>query len=612
MDCRRFEENIAEYILNDPGLSTGDRQEMRSHMAICSKCYEVYDETKWIIELIRENKERVSEVFSRKEREEALEALANMTDEEVAEELANSEPVDIPGLPSVEESWDQLKAKMEAQDEQWHRETRIKRIKWTKQVAAMAASVLVVIGVAFVALNMCTPKGSVALLTDSGARVLAFGQQIQTGTLERKEIRLGNKHSVMANHNTKFTVNQLQRGFRHGYQINLTQGELYVEVEHDGNPFIVTTPNATAVITGTTFNIRAMNSKTDLTLVEGSVNFGSVTSEQSRVDVSTGNTSSVQGNNAPSTPTPTDVQAVVAWARETAIKTAFARKGLSFNESWINEFIDNLPTPEPANPACLDYARWRNEKRAWFQTQFPWIFIIQKHLKNTSNIDANYLDVLIISGDIWQFHYPQPSRTPIPEFTPTAINRIATHYKVNTGNLLNAVSAYGGTQAGTTQMELNLGGRENVAKTYRAALEQWQTDITAAERQHNEQLPNDLLIFSLHATAYLENTRTAAYLWLRKHPGEIDRLLANADYGFFLAGLTPARSTNSQTLLVTLHAQAVASGQANDILLKALISTPNTERLGCSCQAEIDQQLSDTLAPLTIRQDTSRTFGESQ
>ena len=119
MNCREFEENIPSYTLNDPCVSQDERLELESHMTVCSKCHEVYLDTKGIIELMRENKER--------EAAKSFAALEAMTDEEVAEELASSEPVEIPGLPSFEESWAQLKAKMERQDEEERHAARAKR-----------------------------------------------------------------------------------------------------------------------------------------------------------------------------------------------------------------------------------------------------------------------------------------------------------------------------------------------------------------------------------------------------------------------------------------------------------------------------------------------------
>ena len=93
MDCERFQEEICEYILDDPDVTDKIRAEIEPHMAVCAKCYQLCDETNWVIQFLRENRERVLAVIHRKEREEENEALDSMTDEEFAEALANMELV---------------------------------------------------------------------------------------------------------------------------------------------------------------------------------------------------------------------------------------------------------------------------------------------------------------------------------------------------------------------------------------------------------------------------------------------------------------------------------------------------------------------------------------
>ena len=67
--------------------------------------------------------------------------------------------------------------------------------------------------------------------------------------------------------------------------------------------------------------------------------------------------------------------------------------------------ITNLPlfvTPEPVVLESVDYEQWVEQKREWFKQQFPWIFQLKDALAK-EGVEVDYAELLIKTGDIWQF-----------------------------------------------------------------------------------------------------------------------------------------------------------------------------------------------------------------
>ena len=75
----------------------------------------------------------------------------------------------------------------------------------------------------------------IELLSDTGPRILASGTLIQTQS-EIKRLVLNGKHHLTLNANTLLSIEPVVWSGKTGCLVNLRLGEIYAEIEHDGNP----------------------------------------------------------------------------------------------------------------------------------------------------------------------------------------------------------------------------------------------------------------------------------------------------------------------------------------------------------------------------------------
>jgi hypothetical protein len=190
----------------------------------------------------------------------------------------------------------------------------------------------------------------------------------------------------------------------------LTNGQIYTHVQHDGNPFIVDTANGQAVITGTIFDIKATKDSTTLVVNEGTVHFES---EKGTVNVAAGQKSKITGQSAPSIPLACNTYELTAWATGYKPNTALAQD----KPNDIDLYLKLPLRTDPIVLAKTNYDHWVSEKRTWFKTNFTWIFEIKDALAR-EGIEAEYTELLIQSGDVWQFVSLQrfPGRFSVPDF----------------------------------------------------------------------------------------------------------------------------------------------------------------------------------------------------
>jgi hypothetical protein len=171
---------------------------------------------------------------------------------------------------------------------------------------------------------------------------------------------------------------------------------------------------------------------------------------------------------------------------------------------------DGWVTTSASDPATLDYQTWTHENRSWFQHEFPWLARWEQTFKS-QNIPADYLTLLMVSGDIWQFHYTGPnSQKTIPVFDVHSVNRLADYYQLDRSILL-------ADQPGRTQQTSDRIPSDDLAR--------WQADLSAHLQTHST--PSlEKLLFTLQAADYLAKTSTAAYLWIKTHPEQARTLFA--------------------------------------------------------------------------------------
>ena len=148
----------------------------------------------------------------------------------------------------------------------------------------------------------------------------------------------------------------------------------------------------------------------------------------------------------PTEPVACDAEALTAWARPPVTSdTHLAQEAQDI--SGLEQLTFDLPVPSPwaeiqTNLHDLDLDKWASEKRDWFARQFPWIFEFQdalaKEKEANPQLAANhqplatavpdYVGLLLQSGDIWQFRYPQDWLQPIPVLDPNSMIRLASLY----------------------------------------------------------------------------------------------------------------------------------------------------------------------------------------
>ena len=532
---------------------------------------------------------------------------------EAKREAAGIPKQDIRPICTAEEAfardWQRIQA-YEAAERKKRRRTLVFRIGGM----AAAACIVIAIGVWFVTRNTGTDQqppiaangGSPAvfaeLVTPEGRKPLALNQPIATDS-QPQEILLGGMHRVVMNRNTKATFaaapigNDGPHAGKVPYEIQLAQGELYVEVV-PGNPFTVKTHNARLDITGTEFDVLADGEKTELTLLKGSIRFSALEHPQEPVSVTAGHASIVTSRRAPTAPTPADAVATVAWAREETLQNAI----VSIQDKHADDVDQMLMairqtswqhTFSPSDLDKLHYEKWRNEHR-----QGKLALTALAALPKDQSASADWIELLMISGDIWEFHYdPKLSgHQPLTKLKPQAITRLARHRGLDEKEILKALSLPDSVLATTTAIQDGALGRR-----YVDALCRWHDAILATVDTQNNPKPNDdLKTFSFQASRYLSETRIAAYLWVKNHPDEARQLLTDKEYRAMLP-ILPAMSTagapDMDAWLKQLRKEATSAHNCIPASLEWLAEPPTT---GCTYQATEQQHwLAELVAELT-------------
>ena len=494
MDCHEAQLVMALYIIDHPSLTAEEREGFEAHLHVCPECAKDYKESSFAIAFFRRYWTTSNDIRQFQEKK-----------------GINVKPKK--RFMTVEEGWEDLKRRvpeLARLDVKRKQRNRIRRIV---KIAAIAASILLIFSLSWkyfssqsstsaMILSVVTFNPTAELIEDNQLKPISFGKPIVTQN-HKQEIRLGRMHRLVMNAASQVTIRADQLSGKTRYNLELAKGELYIEVV-PGNPFTVQTPNAHLIITGTMFNVKYDENKTDLTLVKGSIHFGN--SKDEWTDVTAGCSSSVLADASPTTPEATDVSKQIAWTKETTESTAKRLKDMDSIDININEsLIHRLPSLN-----SLRYDSWVNNKRDYFAQRFPWIFNAEEILKN-HGIETDYVTLLVISGDIWQFNYHRSSKEPIPVFNPISFKRITKFYQIDPAVLKKIILQ-----------------TKDEPQNYKEALKLWQQDIQQVTNQSN--MPFDLLAFTLHATEYLNDTYTDVYLWIDAHSELAQRLLTDTQY----------------------------------------------------------------------------------
>ena len=240
-------------------------------------------------------------------------------------------------------------------------------------------------------------------LHDNGERRLLAAGHVIDSAGDVKELWINDKHRLVLKAHTSLSIVPLRAESRLGCLVRLGAGEIFAEVEHDGNPFAVQTDHGTATITGTVFDLLAGVEESRLAVVEGAVRWES---DQGAVDVLAGQNSRILPDTAPTQPMVCDLSARIAWAKQAAPQARPVASGLS----PAHEVCEPLPLPEPfagsrPDRMGLDCEAWTQEQQDWFARQYPEFFRLRDALEEEGT-KVGYPGLLLDSGVVWLFGYP--------------------------------------------------------------------------------------------------------------------------------------------------------------------------------------------------------------
>ena len=292
MRCKKAQILSIAHIMGDSEFSPEQYHEMEAHLAICRVCAEEYESTKETIGFIEKNKDLFAQAFA-----------------EADAEKAKKKNI-------FKESWRKLSA------------NKPENLLLLRRIGAVAACLIIGILTWMMFLNhskshvlpqtsssqqvASVPEHSVKveLVRASGNIAIPADQKIIADN-ELKTLLINNKHRMVLNAGTSLSIEPLTVNSNLGCLVKLNSGEIYTHVEHDGNPFIVQTANGKAIITGTTFNVKAEGNNTTLTVTEGNVQ---LQSEKGEVSVAAGQLSQIVNQSVPTKPAVCDVGRLTAWA----------------------------------------------------------------------------------------------------------------------------------------------------------------------------------------------------------------------------------------------------------------------------------------------------------
>ena len=319
------------------------------------------------------------------------------------------------------------------------------------RVAAVAAVVLVFLGIGLALLGrqdqqklrlvaqsdtQIQPSSPETTITENGVTLSSSGP-LTTDDTTTRELLINGRHRVVMNRDTSLSFAPLVENGKFGCIIGLRSGQIFANVDHDGNPFVVRFPHGRAVITGTTFDIKVTEHETALVVAEGSVRLAS---DQGSVQVNAGHGSTLRAQAEPTEPVACDVGLLMAWAGEREnMASVAATAGLE-----LDKLLEEMPLSfaSPSQPIALeslDYNAWVESKREWFKVQFPWIFELQEALKEkvllatdaqllATTAVPDYPELLLQTGDIWQIVYPERLYRIIPVFDANSLLAVAEEY----------------------------------------------------------------------------------------------------------------------------------------------------------------------------------------
>ncbi len=464
--------------MDDLEDSPGLYSQLEAHLLSCQACRERYEIRKQTITFIEQHKA----IFA--------EALRNPEEKKAVEKE------------EIQLSWKRIEARLDQIEVQERKEKQTKFHRLIVKVSAVAAcfvvgiSTLLTYSIYSKPKIALTPSVRIELVSDNGNILIPPDRQIVSCD-ELKTLIINGKYHLVMNINTILAVESLRENSNTGCLVKLLSGRIYTHVEHEDNPFIVDTVHGKAVVTGTTFDVKVTDNSTTLVVTEGTVQFES---EKGVVKVSAGQTSRIAGQSAPSIPISCNTEELTAWA------TGYKAKH-TLTQAESNNYPGEFTLPLRKEPIILeeiDYTTWIEQKRGWFKQNFPWIFQLKDAL-DKEGIKVDYQTLLIETGDVWQFVYLDVSPAKFSLIDVNSLINTASDYGFGEQDLFEAIPSAKSAK-GDMNVKSGLFGLD--------ALSKWITCFEDVQKS-SEELDWDTLLYSLHASTYLINTKTLAWLSIR-------------------------------------------------------------------------------------------------
>jgi ferric-dicitrate binding protein FerR (iron transport regulator) len=402
---------------------------------------------------------------------------------------------------------------------------RTSAVRWVIRVSAAAACLLVgVLGWRQISGPQAPATEPEHPMVSSGRVSLApgpaeekastpAGTRLRTAAGQVESLILAGRHQLVINADSRLSIEPLVENSRIGYLVRLDAGEICAHVEHDGGRFVVQTVHGRATITGTVFDVKVTAAGTSLVVAKGSVRFeslGGAPGAARPVQVAAGQQSIIPAaSRRPSPPTACDTAALTAWAG-TGQGRFRAPADAPANETRRWELpLPTAPWAEvPTDTNGIDTAGWIEQNREWFRHQFPWIFELRDVLATEDRQPParipDYPALLLRSGDIWRFAYPQAGTNRQVEPDPNGLRR--------------AAAACGHDESWLQRQSLL--ARYVMVRpqhaTGAAAFEHWLQDLQAQSDRRLQEIGSAELHETLDACTYLVQTRTLALLALNQ------------------------------------------------------------------------------------------------
>jgi len=480
MDCKEAQILFAPRIMGDLEPVSVQYLQLEAHLLSCQACRERYEIRDQTIAFIEQHKAIFAEALRTTEEKKATEKE------------------------EIELSWKRIEARLDELEVQERKEKRAKFHRLIVRVSAIAACLVVGISTFLTYSIYSKPKIDlkatvrIELVSDNGNILIPADRQIFSSD-ELKTLIIDGKHRIVMNTNTILAVGSLGEKSNIGCLVKLDTGRIYAHVEHEDDPFIVDTVHGKAVITGTTFDVKVTGNSTTLVVSEGTVQFES---EKGFVKVAAGQTSEIVGQSAPSIPLSCNTAELTAWATSDKAKPALAQV-----ES--NAYPEELSLSLRKAPIVLgetDYESWVEQQRNWFKQEFTWIFQLKEALAK-EDIEADYPELLTISGDVWQFVCLDvvPPRFSVVDFD--SVLKTASNYGFDKQWLLANVPI--------AKSALEKPALSENCFTGLKAFERW---LDYLDETTESKPPTS--IYSYHASKYLAETRSL--IWFAVRDGQYD------------------------------------------------------------------------------------------